>query len=238
MCVLDAEGGWRFIRQAGFRSGNPLRKIAWNPALGPPPRHDGTWDVAVVTVNQWQTLTQAYNWLIQAPHDFQTLTFDSITEAQRRLKKNLVGTEQMKIQHWGQILTMMDDLIRGMRDLVLMPDTSLKVVMFIAETSMRDGKWRPHMQGQIRDALPYFMDIVGYLYRDPEQVLGSNGQPTGETRKVMKMLISQDLQPAIEAGERVQGVLGDVISNPNISQMLTDIFGEPQQQEETANAAR
>lgn len=226
MCVLDAEGGWRFIREAGFKTGIPLHKVAWDPAQGPPPRYDGTWDVAVVSVSRWETLTQAYSWLLQAPHDFRSLTFDSITEAQRRLKKNLVGTEQMKIQDWGRLLTQMDDLIRGMRDLVLMPNTPLQVVTFIAETSLRDGKWRPHMQGQIRDALPYFMDIVGYLYREPEPVLGPNGQPTGETKKTMKMLISQDLVPNIEAGERVQGRLGDIITNPNITQMLTDIFGE------------
>lgn len=226
MCVLDAEGGWRFIKQAGFKTGVPLRKIAWNPTHGPPPAYDGTWDVAVVSVSKWETLTQAYSWLVQTPHDFRSLTFDSVTEAQRRLKKNLVGTEQMKIQNWGTLLVLMDDLIRGMRDLVLVPDTKLRVVTFIAETKMRNDKWRPQMQGQIADALPYFMDIVGYLYREPVQVLNPDGQPSGVTNKVMKMLISQDLFPNIEAGERVQGVLGDIIENPNISKMLTDIFGE------------
>lgn len=238
MCVLDAEGGWRFIKEAGFKSGVPLRKIGWNPAQGPPPRHDGTWDVVVVSVNEWQTLTQAYQWLLQAPHDFKTLTFDSITEAQRRLKKNLVGTEQMKIQNWGTLLVLMDDLIRGMRDLVLMPGTPLQVVMFIAETKMRDGKWRPHMQGQIADALPYFMDIVGYLYREPVPVMNANGQPSGETRKVMRLLVSQDLVPTIEAGERVQGALGDVVTNPSITEMLTAIFGTNTRQEEMRSAAR
>jgi hypothetical protein len=221
MCVLDAEGGWRFIKESGYRSGIPLRRIDWDPAQGPAPRWDGTWDVAVVSVTRWQTLDQSYRWLLSAPHDFRTLLFDSVTEAQRRLKKNLVGTEQMKIQDWGTLLVQMDDLIRGMRDLVLMPRTSLQVVMFIAETKMRDGKWRPHMQGQIADALPYFMDIVGYLSR--EQVAGPDGQATGQ--KLMKLLISQDLVPTIEAGERVQGALPDVIHNPNITEMLAAIFG-------------
>ena len=237
MCVLDAEGGWRFITEAGFKSGVPLRKKMWNPQHEGPPRYDGTWDVAVVSVSEWQNLTNAYRWLLTAPHDFRSLTFDSITEAQRRLKKSLVGTEQMKIQHWGQLLTQMDDLIRGMRDLVLMPGTPLQVVMFIAETAMRDGKWRPHMQGQIRDALPYFMDIVGYLYREVTDVVGGNGQPTGEKQKTMKMLIGQDVAPNIEAGERVQGKLGDIIIEPNITQMLVDIFGAHVTQRENQVAA-
>lgn len=230
ICVLDAEGGWRFINQAGFRSGIPLRKISWNPDQTlQPPRHDGTWDVCVVTVSQWQTLTNAYRGLTQAQHDFQSLIFDSITEAQRRLKRNLRGSEQMRIQDWGDLLTQMDQLIRDMRDIVLLPNTTLRFVMFIAETKMKDGKWRPQMQGQIGDSLPYWMDIVGYLYRtaavgpDGKPVVDSNGQAAG---KMLKMLIGQDVHPQIEAGERVQGLLGDVVDNPNIINMLNTIYGE------------
>lgn len=222
MCVLDAEGGWRFIRQAGFNTGVMLRKITWDPDQTlQPPRHDGTWDVCVVTVKRWQTLTNAYVGLTQAPHDFQSLIFDSVTEAQRRLKNNLRGMDQMRIQDWGELLTHMDKLIRDMRDLVLLPNSPLRVVMFIAETAMKDGKWRPQMQGQIGNSLPYWMDIVGYLYREPE--LGPDGQPT---KKVLKMLIGQDIVPNIEAGERVQGLLGDVVREPHITQMLHTLFGE------------
>ena len=46
ICVLDAEGGWRFISEAGFQSGKPLRRIPWDPnKTVQPPRYDGTWDV-------------------------------------------------------------------------------------------------------------------------------------------------------------------------------------------------
>lgn len=228
ICVLDAEGGWRFINQAGYKSGKQLRKITWDPDKTlQPPRHDGTWDVCIVTVKQWKTLTNAYMGLTQAQHDFQSLIFDSITEAQRRLKRNLRGTEQMRIQDWGDLLTQMDQLIRDMRDLVLLQNSPLRFVMFIAETKMRDGKWRPHMQGQIGDALPYWMDIVGYLFRanhevDGKTVADANGQPV----KVVKMLIGQDAHPQIEAGERVQGLLGDLVVDPNITNMLSTIYGE------------
>jgi hypothetical protein len=150
-----------------------------------------------------------------------SLIFDSITEGQRRLKSNLRGMNQMRIQDWGDLLMHLDKLIRDLRDLVLLPNTTLRVVMFIAETALKDGKWRPSMQGQIGNSLPYWMDIVGYLYR--EQELGPDGQPT---QKVLKMLISQDIVPTIEAGERVQGLLGDVVRDPNITNMLHTIFGE------------
>jgi hypothetical protein len=222
LCVLDAEGGWRFIREAGFQTGRSLRKKEWDPIKDTqPPRYDGTWDVCVVTVQKWQTLTSAYQGLTQYEHDFKSLVFDSITEAQRRLKTNLRGMEQFRIQDWGDLLVHMDNLIRSMRDLVLIPGTPLQVVMFIAETKMKEGKWRPQMQGQIGDSLPYWMDIVGYLYRRP--ILDENGQALG---KVAEMLIGQDVQPNIEAGERVQGLLGDYVTEPNISEMLKKIYGE------------
>lgn len=222
ICVLDAEGGWRFIKEAGFRSGKALRKTVWDPDTSlQPPRHDGSWDVCVVTIKRWQTLVNAYVGLTQAQHDFQSLIFDSITEAQRRLKNNLRGMDQMRIQDWGELLNHMDKMIRDMRDLVLLPNTTLRVVMFIAETAMKDGKWRPSMQGQIGVQLPYFMDIVGYLYGEPE--LGPDGMPT---KTIRKMLIGQNVVPNIEAGERVQGLLGDIIRDPNINTMLETLFGE------------
>lgn len=222
ICVLDAEGGWRFIRESGYRSGVTLRRTEWDPLTGPPPRWDDTWDFCHVIVRQWSTLTTAYNYLARTDqHDFRSLILDSVTEAQRKLKSNLRGTEQMRIQDWGDLLMFMDKLVRDMRDLVLLPQPNpLHVVMFIAETEMKDGAWRPAMQGQIGRSLPYWVDICGYLYTEP--TLGPDGQATG---KMKKLLIGQGVSPQIVAGERVQGALPDIIDNPHITRMITQIFG-------------
>lgn len=227
--VLDVEGSWRFIRRAGFCVAGthnteackcpPLRSIEWDPNVEAPPRWDGTWDICRVTVREWRTLTNAYNWLVQAPHDFVSLCFDSITESQRRLKANLRGLEQMRQQDWGDLLVQLDKLVRDFRDLVLLPSTTMRVVMFVAETRLKDGKWRPYLQGAIGDALPYWLDLVGYLYTDfaPD----ANAQNTIEVKKLWV-----GRHPQFEAGERVQGLLGSVVEQPNISQMLVKIFGE------------
>lgn len=225
--VLDVEGSWRFIRRAGFCvSGvhntdactcRVLRSIEWNPDTEQPPRYDGTWDICRVTVREWRTLTNTYNWLVQGQHDFVSLSFDSITEAQRRLKANLRGLEAMRMQDWGDLLVQMDKLIRDYRDLVLLPNTTLRVVMFVAETRLADGKWRPYMQGAIGTALPYWLDIVGYLFTEFEP--DENNQATVE---VKKLWIGR--HPQFEAGERVQGLLGNVVSRPNIEEMLRKIF--------------
>lgn len=233
ICVLDAEGGWKFVREAGYKSGKPLRRIEWNPMQGPPPRWDGTWDFCHVNVLQWGTLTNAYNYLARPDlHDFRSVILDSVTESQRKLKTNLRGMEQMRIQDWGDLLMQMDKLIRDMRDLVLLPQPNpLKVVMFIAETEFKDGAWRPAMQGQIGRALPYWVDICGYLFTD--KVQDSNGQATG---KLKKMLIGQGVDATIIAGERVQGALPDIVDNPHITEMFTTIFGENALPELTASA--
>lgn len=195
--VLDAEGSWRFI---------PLRKVYWDPVTGPPPAYDGTWDACVVTVSEWGTVSHVYNWVAQYQTPFQSIVIDSITEIQRRCKQNMVGTEAMKIADWGVMLAQMDHVIRGFRDLALQPTLGVRCVVFIAETRQSQaGKWVPYMQGQISVSLPYWVDICGYMYPDWE--LDANGQPTHEVRRLW---ISP--HPQYEAGERVQGRLGGMIT--------------------------
>lgn len=226
--VLDAEGSWKFIKTAGFKSSVPLRKIEWDPRVAPP-RHDGTWDVCHVSVNKWTDLTMVYQWLTQADHDFVSLVLDSISEAQRKLKENISGTDQMKIQDWGTLLTHMDKLIRNFRDLTSMPNTTLRCVVFISETRLENNKWRPYMQGQISVSLPYWVDICSYLYPDNET--DENGQ---NTQRVQKLLIAP--RDGFETGERVQGRLPDIITNPNITEMLTAVYANGYNEEETAHA--
>lgn len=220
--ALDAEGGWSFMANSSAIAalyGRPLRIVQWDPCTGPPPRYDGTWEICVALIQTWNALQCAYNWLVQgSSHDFRSLVIDSISELQRRCKANIVApTEAMQQQHWGQLLMLMDTVIRGLRDLKDDQRNPIEVAVFIAETRATDGKWKPYMQGQITVALPYWMDIVGYLYIDNE--IDENGQPTRRTRKLR---IAP--HPLYEAGERVQGVLGDDISEPNITRMLQHIY--------------
>jgi AAA domain-containing protein len=224
--VIDAEGGWKFLDTIGFQ-GKPLRRRAWNPMTEKPPRYDGTWDVCVVTLRDWKTLAQVYMHLTQSPHDFVSVVIDSITEIQRRCKSNLVGTEQMKIQDWGQLLTQMDSVIRGFRDLTLTESIPISFVLFIAESRKDDdGIIKPYMQGQIGVSLPYWVDICGYLFVDAED---DPTDPNGQRKlPVRKLQIGPHRQ--VESGERVQGKLPPTISNPNFSDMIEKIFGpEPQE---------
>lgn len=219
--ILDAEGGTKFLQGSPHLEalrGRPFRTIIWTNSAEPPPEHDGTWDACVLRVADWDDVRNAYRWLTQHPHSFRSLVVDSITEIQRRCKANLRGTEAMAIQDWGQLLSLMDAVIRGFRDLTIDPHNPIQVAVFIAEMRRDDtGRHVPYLQGQIAVALPYWLDIVGVLYIDNE--VDANGQAT---RQVRKLLVSP--HPQYEAGERVQGRVGPVISEPNIERILAAVY--------------
>lgn len=223
--VFDAEGGWKFIPRSPFLAqiyGRPLVVTMWDPYRGPPPQYDGAWDICVVPVSQWGTAMLAYDYLKTGQHQFKSLVVDSISELQRRCKANIAGAEDMKMQYWGKLLTEMDRVIRGLRDLTIDPWNPIEVAVFIAETRQHpSGKFKPYMQGQIETALPYWLDVVGYL--DATPALDANGQPT-QDRFTRTLLVSP--HPLYEAGERVQGVLGGVVHEPTIYGMLHTIYGQ------------
>lgn len=202
MLVLDAEGSWRFI---------PGSIKYWDPLRETPPLWDGTWDICVVHVREWQTVDLVYKYLLSWPLLFTSVgpvsvVVDSITEIQRRCKANLKGTEAMKIQDWGVLLSAMDSTIRGFRDLCLIPELAVRCVIFVSETRESNvGRMVPYMQGQIGVSLPYWVDICAYMY--PDFDIDANGQPTKECRRLW---ISPHQQ--WEAGERVQGKLGKVLT--------------------------
>jgi len=215
--ALDVEGGWKFL---------PLRIREWDPMREYPPQYDGTWDACVVTVREWQTVEMVYRWLTQYQTPFVSVILDSISELQRRCKQNLKApagvtswqAEAMKIQDWGALLDVMAGVIRGFRDLTLIRGLNVRCVVFVAESRQVNGRWTPYMQGQISVSLPYWMDVVGYLY--PAWDADANGQPQ---REVRKLWITP--HPQVVAGERVQGRLGGevVIPKPLDGQVGTDV---------------
>lgn len=217
MLVLDAEGSWKFIRERGFRSGLPLRRITWDPVTQDIPRHDGSWDICYVSITSWDTVQRVYQWLTQVQHDFESIVLDSITELQRRLKTNIASDGVIKgYDGWGALLVRMDSLIRSMRDLTLAPGP-VRCVVFVAETRERGGKYRPTMQGQIADSLPYWVDICGYAYASM-----APGPDGADTVRQLNLWIAP--HPQFESGERVAGLLPDNIVNPSISDMMTTIY--------------
>jgi len=215
--MLDVEGGHRFL---------PINVKYWDPVREEPPVADGTWDTVVVQVRDYDVVMKAFQWLQSGKHQFRSLIIDSISELQVKCMDNIAGTEQMKMQQWGELLRHMGALLRDLRDLTMHPTQPLEAIVLTAMSRKgQDGVYRPYLQGQLAIQAPYFYDILGAI--TVEQV--PNPDPMQPPYKVRRMYVERT--PEYEAGERVQGRLGKVVEQGDlgIERMLDMVFGEKAQ---------
>lgn len=201
--ILDVEGNTRFLRSA---------KTYWDPKNGGPPEYDGTWETCITYVRDFSTLSSVYQWLSAGKHPFKSFILDSVSEAQQRCIDAIAGSEPMKLQNWGELLRRMSLLIRSYRDLLVHPTNPLKAVVITAMTSEKNGKYRPFIQGQLATALPYYIDVVGFLRAAPDD--------SGVTHR--RLLVQP--HPNYEAGDRT-GVFPAVILDPNLAEMIEQVCG-------------
>lgn len=193
--VLDVEGATYWT---------PSRKVYWEPARQPPPHVETrltagygqpsitpAWETCVALVREPRTVMEAYRVLHSGNHPFNSVTLDSITETQQRFVDDRAGVKKVERDDWGFLLRVITSMCRQFRDLVVHPAHPLWSVTFIAGTHLDQGKWRPMIQGQAKDYLPYYVDVIGYL----------NASPDGRR----ELLIGP--HPTFETGERVGGRL-------------------------------
>ena len=212
--MLDVEGGHRFL---------PITVKYWDPVREEPPVADGTWDTVVVQVRDYDVVMKAFQWLQSGKHQFKSLIIDSISELQVKCMDNIAGTEQMKMQQWGELLRHMGALLRDLRDLTMHPTQPLEAIVLTAMSRKgQDNVYRPYLQGQLAIQAPYFYDILGAI--TVEQV--PNPDPMQPPYKVRRMYVERT--PEYEAGERVQGRLGKIVEQGDlgIERMLDMVFGE------------
>jgi hypothetical protein len=212
--MLDVEGGHRFL---------PINVKYWDPIREEPPVADGTWDTVVVMVRDYDVVMKAFQWLQSGKHQFKSLIIDSISELQVKCMDNIAGTEQMKMQQWGELLRHMGALLRDLRDLTMHATQPLEAVVLTAMARKgQDGVYRPYLQGQLAIQAPYFYDVLGAI--TVEQV--PNPDPLQPPYKVRRMYVERT--PEYEAGERVQGRLGKIVEQGDlgVERMLDMVFGE------------
>lgn len=202
---LDAEGGAKFT---------PTKKIVWNPETDDPPEDDGTWETCIVHVVDFQTVKKVFNVLNSGKHPFKSFIMDSLTELQKRCMDALVGTSAPDQSDWGTLLRQMEAMVRSFRDLTMHPKNPLQSVIVTALSSEKDGKYRPHVQGQLGITLPGYFDVVGYMYVKQDE----------ESGELVRRLLVQPHDQFV-AKDRT-GRLATYIDNPTITGMIDDVFAE------------
>lgn len=210
--VLDVESSSRFIKG---------KKVYWDP-VKPPPADDGTWDICIVSVDKFEVALKAFEWLSSGKHPFKTVILDSISELQVKAQESVNGRSQMQTQHWGQLLNKISFFGRDLRDLTTNKNKQVEAVIITATEKITTSEnlpptHAPFLQGQVAGQIPYWYDICGYYYATQDKA------PDGSTVKNRNLLIGD--HPQYESGNRVPG-LEDVLFNPNITDILDQVFGE------------
>lgn len=216
--MLDVEGGHRFL---------PINIKYWDPKVEAPPLADGTWDTCVVVVRDYDTVIEAYKYLNSGRHHFKSVILDSISELQDKCISDVAGTEQMKMQQWGEVLRILGTFLRQLRDLTMHPTNPIQAVVITAMAKIDDTtkRYKPYLQGQLQIQVPYLYDILGAIAIES----APNQDVMKAPIKSRRMYVERT--DKYEAGERVQGRLGAIIEQQNLSieTMINMIY--PQQTE-------
>lgn len=219
--VLDAEGSWAYMhgRPNPNNNGEPYRVIEWDPSQPPPER--GDWDICMVNTFEWSVVDQVIQWITRHDHPFDSMGMDSVTEVQDRCKKALTGIEGLRTQDWGVLLAHMSDRVKKFRDAIKDPKNPAHCMVFVAESKLRDGKYRPHMQGAIKDSISYWMNSCAYL--KVAQVADNDGNVSEGSRKIRRLLIGA--HPDYVTGSHFEDRFDNgIIDEPNIQTMMETIF--------------
>lgn len=160
--ILDAEG------RSKYTPSKP--KITWDPRAGAPPAADGSWETCIVSVPDFETLSLTYQWLRSGQHEFTSVVIDSLMEAQKRCIDSVAGVSALDQQDWGTLLRKLEALVRSYRDLTLIESNKINVVILLVgtRTGIKSGKQEPLLQGQLADTVPYYLDVVGYYFKQPQ----------------------------------------------------------------------
>lgn len=178
----------------------------------------------IVRVMELSTLARVRQWLRSGAHPFRSVTMDSLMEAQMRAQSSIrPGIQALRELDWGTLLRTMEQEVREVRDLLLIPETRVRVAVFIAgaKKDVDAGFIRPLMQGQITLRVPYWMDLVAYLEK-----VSAKGGTEGVTRQLW---IEQRPQNDLEVKDGTDAILqafGPCIASPDFTAMYEALQAE------------
>lgn len=211
--ILDTESAARFLK---------TKKVYWDPTSSGPPEDDGTWETCIVNVDSFRKAQKAYEYLKAGKHPFNSVILDSISELQDKAKGEISARAQMKIQNWGELGSKMSYLAGDLRDLTTNQYKPVKAVVVVAtakeprygENGVLESKGYPAAEGSFRQKIPYYFDLVGFVY------MTNVPDENGELTRLQCLQVNNS--DKYEVGTR--GDLPDIIAQPNIDEIIDDVF--------------
>lgn len=123
-------------------------------------------DVDVISINSWKDLQEAFEYLKNGKHEYQTVVLDSLTELQKKHQDYLLqssGHERLSMQSWGDNIQAMRKTCRAFRDLPM----NVILISLVSSESGEDGSGGGKSLALNGKSLPNevmgFMDLVGYM---------------------------------------------------------------------------
>lgn len=222
---LDAETASRFIPRT-------YRKIKWNPQKDKQaPTADGSWDICVVSIKNWESADSVVKILGTHKHQFQTVVVDSVSEILVKAK-DAISTSQFKIQDWGALGQNMGKFLRALRDITADENSSIRMLALLSATKEynigTDTKpvmqFRPLLEGSVKDTIQYLYDILAYIELEDVPVDPSN--PGKGMTKLQTFFTGSS--PNVASKSRPPGV-PPTLHNITLEGLLNNIFGGPEE---------
>lgn len=178
-------------------------------------------DVDVIQIRTMQEIEKIHKELfLDKDRYYKTVIIDSITELQK-LDMNTVMREQWQKKpdstdiyvpsqrEWGKSGERMRMIIRGFRDL---PCNTIVTALLGESTDDSTGikSYYPSLPGKLRNEVPGFFDVVGYLNTATEK--------DGDNKEVIIRQLQLAKTKRVIAKDRTSS-LGDLIKNPTIPMM-------------------
>lgn len=218
---LDAETASRFIPKS-------YRKIRWDPTKdSQAPTPDGTWDICVVKIKDWNVLQKTIDVLSTHRHQFKTVVIDSVSEVLIKAKQSINGDKQFQIQHWGQLNQKMGAFLRTLRDITADEDSSIEILAILSATKdfnvgtedKPHMEKRPLLEGAVKDTIQYLYDIIAYI--ELNEVAVNPANPGMGMRKQQRIFTGAD--PHISSKSRPPGVPPELFDT-TLEQLLSGVY--------------
>lgn len=168
--VLDAEKGSHFARRT-LPDGTTYvpHQLHWDPHYALP---EGitTDTTVIINISCVGDVDLAYRWLASGQHPFRSVIVDSLSDLQLRAKQKMIVDEEKEIASdriWGKLLDTFVDLCQRLMDLTTHSSNPLASVVVLSGAQVKDGKFRPMVQGALAVRLPGYPDLLGFMEAVP-----------------------------------------------------------------------